>query len=106
MRRFRQRIASALVLLAVILRRWWARPSGVEADLGGGGDVDHVVHPAVPGAGEAVSDDLSGGGFDGGGAGPRGVPVAVGEPGDVAGVGQGASSDDGADPGQVHQGGA
>jgi hypothetical protein len=28
---------------------------GVEADLADCGDVDHVVHPAVPGSGEAVA---------------------------------------------------
>jgi len=31
-----------------------------EADLGRGGDVDHVVHPPVPGPGEALPHDLPG----------------------------------------------
>jgi hypothetical protein len=61
---------------------------GVEADLGGGRDVQHVVDLAVPGAGEAVSDLLAGGGIQRCGAGPGGEPVAVGEPGHVADVGQ------------------
>jgi len=70
------------------------------------GDVDHVVHPPVPGPGEPVPDDLSGGGLDGGGAGPGREPVPVGEPGDVTDVGQGAGGHDRPDPGQVHQRGA
>jgi hypothetical protein len=34
---------------------------GVEADLADRGDVDHVVHPPVPGPGEAVAVLLAGG---------------------------------------------
>ena len=40
------------------------------------------------------------------GAGPGREPVAVGEPGDVSGVGQDPGCHDGPDAGQVHQGGA
>jgi hypothetical protein len=58
---------------------------------------------AVPGAGEAVPDLLPGGRVQGCGAGPRGEPVAVGEPGDVADVGQDPGGHDRADTGQVHQ---
>jgi hypothetical protein len=56
-----------------------------------------------PAPGEAVADDLAGRGLDGSAAGPRDVLVAVGEPGDVTGVGQGGRGDDRADAGQLHQ---
>jgi hypothetical protein len=61
---------------------------GVLAQLHDGGDVDDVVDPAVAGAGEAVADLFAGGRVQGCGAGPGGEPVAVGEAGDVADVGQ------------------
>lgn len=76
---------------------------GVEADLGGCGDVEHVVHLPVPGAGEAVSDLLAGRGIQRCGAGPRGEPVAIGELNHVAGIGQDPCGDHRADAGQVHQ---
>ena len=76
---------------------------GVEADLADRGDVDHVVHPPVPGPGEPVPDLLAGGGVQRCGAGPGREPVAVGEPGDVADVGQDPGGDDRSDTGQVHQ---
>src|SRR5664279_5846319 len=60
---------------------------GVEADLADRGDVDHVVHPSVPGSGEPVAVLLAGGGVQGCGAGPGGEPVAVGASGAVADVG-------------------
>ena len=60
---------------------------GVKPQLGDRGDVDDVVDPAVPGPGEPVPVVLPGGHVQGCGAGPRGEPVAVGEPGDVADVG-------------------
>jgi hypothetical protein len=49
---------------------------------------------------------LTGGGIQGCGAGPGGEAVAVGEPGDVADVGQDAGSHDRADAVDVHQTGA
>jgi hypothetical protein len=52
---------------------------------------------------EPVSDLLAGGGVQGCGACPGREPVAVGEPGDVADVGQDPGGDDRADAGQVHQ---
>ena len=76
---------------------------GVEADLGDRGDVDHVVHPPVPGPREPVAVLLAGGGVEGCGAGPGREPVAVGEPGDVADVGQDPGGDDGSDAVEVHQ---
>src|SRR6266498_5041524 len=48
---------------------------GVEEYLGGRGDVPHVVHPSVPGAGEAMSDLVAGGRVEPGGAGPGREPV-------------------------------
>src|SRR5690606_18474362 len=61
---------------------------GVVAQLDDRGDVDDVVHPSVAGAREPVADLFTGGGVQGGGPGPGGEPVAVGEPGDVTDVGQ------------------
>ena len=79
-------------------------PAGrIEADLVDGGDVDDVVGLAVAGAREAVADLLAGGGVQRRGPGPGREPVAVGEPGDVADVGEDACSDDGSDTGEVHQ---
>ena len=50
-----------------------------------------------------MPDLLARGGVQGCGAGPGREPVAVGEPGDVADVGQDPGRDDGSDAGQVHQ---
>ena len=87
-RRLRQRIASMGLLALGSLASVVGPAVGVEADLGDRGDVDHVVHPPVPGPGEPVPVLLTGGGVQGCGAGPGREPVAVGEPGDVADVGQ------------------
>ncbi len=76
---------------------------GVQADLADRGDVDHVVHPPIPGPRESVPGLLAGGGFQVCGAGPGREPVAVGEAGHVADVGQDSSSNHGADAGDVHQ---
>lgn len=46
---------------------WWVR---FEPDLGGRGDVDHVIHPAVAGSRQPVPHGLARGGFDRCGAGP------------------------------------
>ncbi len=46
---------------------------------------------------------LSGGGIQGRGAGPGSEPVAIGEPGDVADVGEDAGRDHRSDTVQVHQ---
>ena len=104
MRRFRQRMASMRGLAGGELAPVVGPAGGVEADLVDGGDVDDVVGLAVAGPGEAVADLLAGGGVQGRGAGPGREPVAVGEPGDVADVGQDPGGDDGPDTGQVHQG--
>jgi hypothetical protein len=79
---------------------------GVVADLHDGGDVEHVVEPPVAGAGEPVADLLAGGRVDGGGAGPGGEVVAVGEAGHVTNVSQDAGGAGWADPVDVHQSGA
>ena len=65
--------------------------------------IQHVVQPAIPGAGQAVAGVLSAGGVDGGGASPGGEVVAVGEAGDVADVGEDSGGTGGADPVDVHQ---
>jgi len=75
---------------------------GVEADLGRRGDVEHVVHPPVPGPGEPVAILLTGGGVQGCGAGPGREPVPVGEPGDVADVGEDPGRHDRSDAVDVH----
>ncbi len=72
----------------------------------GRGDVEHVVHPPVPCAGEPVAVLLARGGVQGCGSSPGRESVPVGEPGDVADVGQRARGDDRSDAGQVHQSGA
>ena len=61
---------------------------GVLSDLGEGHDVEAEVELAVAGAGEPVSDNVSGGHVDWGGTGVGGER------------GGGAESIDGADPGQ------
>jgi hypothetical protein len=70
---------------------------GVVAQLDDPGDVDDVVEAAVPGARQPVADVLAAGGVDGGGAGPGREVVAVGEPGNIAGVGQDPGGADWAD---------
>ncbi len=72
---------------------------GVQADLTGGGDVDHVVGLAVPSSGQPVPDHLPGGRLDRSGTGPGREPVPVGEPGHVPDVGQDPGGH-GSDPGQ------
>jgi len=76
---------------------------GVEAELGDRSDVDHVVHPTVPGAREPVTVLLTGGGVQRCGPGPGREPVPIGEPRDVADVGQDPGGDHGPDAGQFHQ---
>ena len=76
---------------------------GVEADLADRGDVDHVVHPAVAGPGQAVAVLLAGGCVQGCGAGPGREAVAVGESRDVTGVGQDPCGHDGSHTVEVHQ---
>ena len=56
-----------------------------------------------PPPGEPVADLLAGGGVQGCGAGPGREPVAVGEPGDVADVGQYACGAGGPDAVDLHQ---
>ena len=76
---------------------------GVVADLDDGGDVQHVVHPPVPGPRQPVAVLVTGRGVQGCGAGPGREPVAVGEPGHVADVGQDPCGAGRADPEEVHQ---
>ena len=78
---------------------------GVEPDLGGRCDVEHVVGLAVTGAGEAVSDLFAGGGVERGGAGPGGEAVVVGAAGNVPNVDEDSSGDDRADAGKFLVGG-
>jgi hypothetical protein len=59
---------------------------GVVADLGDGHDVQDPVDSPVPGAGEPVAFLVAGGGFDRGGAVPRGEMRGGAEPGDVTDV--------------------
>ena len=76
---------------------------GVEADLGDRGDVDHVVHPSVPGPRQPVAVLLARRRVQRRGAGPGSESVTVGEPGEVADVGQDPGRDHGPDAGKVHQ---
>ena len=76
---------------------------GVVAELDDAGDVEDVVEAAVPGAREPVAEMLAAGGIDRGGAGPGREVVAVGEPGDVAGVGEDPGGAGRADAVDVHQ---
>jgi hypothetical protein len=80
--RFDLRVASGELAPAV------STACGIEASLADRGDVEHMVHPTVSSTGEPVPVLLSGGGIEGCGAGPGCEPVAVGEPCDVADVGQ------------------
>ena len=105
-RRLRQRRASMRGLAGGELASVVGAALGVVAELDDRGDVDDVVHPPVPGPGEPVSDLLTGGGVDGCGAGPGREPVAVGEPGDVADVGQDPCGAGRADAVDLHQRGA
>ena len=83
----------------------------VDASFGGVADLDHghdvqcSVDAPVAGAGEPMPGLLAGGGIQRGGAVPGGERVAVGEPVDVADVGEQPSRTGGADPGEFHQGG-
>ena len=100
--RFRQRIASARVLPAAELRAGVGPTLGVEANLGGGGDVDHVVHPPVPaetaGAGRSPRRTLRSGRC------PSRRRTGSGRrTGHVTDVGQRSGGHDGSDAGQVHQ---
>jgi len=67
------------------------------------GDVEHVVEAAVAGAGQPVPDMLAGGGVDGGGAGPGGEPVAVGETGHIVDIGEDPGGAGRADPEDLQQ---
>jgi hypothetical protein len=94
-------------LEGLLARRWLASvvglPVGVESDLADRGDVDHVVHPPVPGAGESVAVLLTGGRIECGGACPGSEAVAIGEPVHVSDIGTGRGIHHRADAADVHQ---